>query len=456
MRWPPYLGLPILWLYLGPPIFRPIGGRDAMASLEGQFDVWNVMRLGWWAVFGVLAAIMIYRNQHLVRAFVRTMPQLLLWILVWMSSLVVSSAYSPSPLFTLANAGMMVMLVTAAFDVGLRLYGRIIDVETVLRGLHVFSVALLGVMLLLFALDPMWVSTFSPRFGLRFGGGVVGDAALLASTVVFLSAYFLQRVPRRRMWWYGTTGVVGIVLVLLSQTRTAYIGLAVGFVYMFVQWYISASDRARAVAVGIVLVGVGLAPVAVLVADTVSGESTPAQAVRYLVRDQQTLATASGRTAVAGILLEQVGARPWGLGYSAGPRILLQTSFSELAEQGVHAEGIGNAHNIFLEVLGGSGVLGLFAYVAVIVWVVLNMHRGGGPVLVVRVLFVYVMIIGMTSSNGVLPFFQASVLMWFMVGSVAGLNGLGHVVPTVRAPWSVQPAPDVPALLGSGERSVRQ
>ena len=442
MTWRRYASLPILWLYLGPPILRPVSERGAMESLAGVFDAWNIFRLAWWMLFALIALVSIYQHRQHVREFIRTMPQLVLWVFVWVSSLIVSSAFSPAPLFTLANAGLMLMLVVAGFDLGLRIFARTVDLETVLRGLYVVSVGLLAMIVVNIFLDPG--SLLGVRgLGFRIGGGFIGDTALLASVVIFLSLYFLMRVRGSKAVWYAIATIASLAILVMTRTRTAYIGLALGGGLFAFQWLLLVAPRARAIALGAILIAAGLVPPAIVAADALTGTSSINQMAQYLVRDATTVATASGRTTITAIVIEQVASQPWGLGYSAGPRLLLQSSYSELGEHGVHAERIGNAHNTFLEMLGGSGVLGLFAYLAFLTWVALNMLRvSDRGMLPVRALFIYVVVAGLTSSNGVLPFFQASVLTWFVLGAVAGANGVLHAMPS-RAPRAV---PRPPAL----------
>jgi O-antigen ligase len=418
------IGLPILWMFLGPPILRPPSGRTALDSISGNFDVWNVVRLGWWTFFALLALVSLYRHRRDLAALVRTMPQLALWSGVWVASIVVSSTYSPASTFTLANSGVMAMLVVAALDLGVRIYARSLAVREVLSGLYLWSVVLVAFIGLSFALDPYRVSTVG-FFGLRILGGHVADAPLLSTTLFFLAASFSIVSRGRAKWLHHLVMAAAFALLLLTQTRTAYIAFALGAGYLFLQWFLEVPLRARLSALGATLIVAGLFPVGVTLVDTWTGRSSVGEAFSYLMRDESSWRTASGRTTVSEIILERVGDRPWGLGYSAGPRVVLQSSISELAEQGVRAAGIGNAHNMYLEVLGGSGVIGLFSFLAVIVWVFLNMHRTQGPELKpVRVLFIVCLLGGFTGSSGVLPFFQASVLIWVIVGIVAGANGL--------------------------------
>jgi O-antigen ligase len=419
-----YLTLPILWLFLGPPILRDPAGRSAMESLGGQFDVWNVVRLGWWLVLGAVALASVYRHRAHVRAFVATMPQLAVWAGVWVSSLVVSSLYSPASSFTLANAGMMSVLVAASFELGLRLYARSIDLRSVLAGVYVFSISLLALITAFYLVDPYRVSVVK-RFGLRILGGFIADVPLLAVAAIFLALHAAADASRGARFWHAFVMVASVVLLLLTQSRTAFIAVAVVAPYLFVQWFLGATRRARVLAVGTLFVLAGLAPVAVTIVDEQMGESSLTQLIEFVRRDEVTFRTGSGRTAISALVLERVNEQPWGLGYSAGPRLLLQTSTSELAEQSVHAQGIGNAHNMYLEVLGGSGVVGLFAFLAVLVWVLFNAHRIAlRDLQPVRVLFVFCLLAGLTGSGGALPFFQASALIWVLIGGVAGVNAL--------------------------------
>jgi len=421
MRIPRYLMVPALWLYLGPPAWRPVAGRSAMDSLAGNFDVWNFVRIGWWGVVGLVALAMIYHLRTHLKEFVRSLPLLAFWTLVWVGSLVASAAYSPSWAFTLANAIVMTVLVVAGLQLALSLHAGATILSDVLASLYGFSLMLMAFVWLTYLVDPTLVTAYQWT-GPRVMGNFVAEMSFVSVVTFFLAAHAAARSRGSARWFHGVVMAASVAALLATQTRTAYLSLGLGGAYMFLQWFTAASNRARVGAIAVIAVVIGLSPLALEALDASTGASTLDGAIAYLLRDDLSWRTASGRTAIAGVLMNDVLERPWGLGYSAGPRVLLLTSHQELIEGSVHAESIGNAHNVFLEVLGGSGLVGLFAFTVVLAWVAVVMHSVRHPGLVpVRVLVLCFVLAGMTGSNGVLPFYQSSALLWILVGAVAGV-----------------------------------
>ena len=131
--------------------------------------------------------------------------------------------------------------------------------------------------------------------------------------------------------------------------------------------------------------------------------------------------TASGRFGIWTVLLQKTYDRPLGLGYSAGPRVVLQDSRWPLWKYGVIAKRIGNAHNAYVEIFAGTGYLGLFAWLGFLGWAVFRGFVVRGTTLAVtRALLAVMLLNGLTGSEGVLPFMQASALIWIVAGFLLG------------------------------------
>lgn len=415
------LRVPILWLFLGPPVFRSISSRGALASLEGHVGFWNLVRIAWWMAFGLLAVWSLWhRRRALSRVLSDALP-FLVWAGLWLASLYLSSLVSPAPKFTLADALMLTILAAASLDLALRLRERTLDAQSTLRTIFVLAWLLLLTALAVYVVSPHQVSVDKKAFGLRLLGGYVADVALLSGLVVLLALYLGPRASRGGRWWYLGAGLAGLVLVLLSQTRTVYISLAVGALILLGQSIARRVGRGRLLRLGIVSMTLG-ALVFVAVIPDVQGRAGPLEhAFVYLRRDNRSWETASGRFGIWTVLLGDSLSHPLGLGFSAGPRVTLQTSRWQLWHYGVIAKDIGNAHNMYVEVLAGTGYPGLFAWLGLLLWLLLRMFSVRGRSLsFVRAVFVVLLLNGLTGSEGVLPFMQASVMIWIVAGFLVG------------------------------------
>jgi O-antigen ligase len=424
--------LPILWLFFGPPVFR-LAERGAEASLEGSVDVWNVVRILWWLALGLLALIDLHRLRAHLRPFLRGLGWLPVWSAAWLLALLASTAYSPSPVFTLSNAAMMVVLVVAALDLGLKLDTRAIAFDTVLRRLFGISVLLLAIATLAFFVAPELVGGGDAETGVpRVRGGRVADVALLAQITFFVGYHLANRARRANLVFYAIPLLLSPLFILLAQTRAMYVSFFAAVLVFLVRAVPAFGRQHRHGLLATACFGAaGLFGLAVVEGTAASAQGPLTQATQFLVRDPASLQGLNSRGGLTAFLLRRVGEQPWGLGYSAGPRLALLSSPEELRTYGIYEAFAGNAHSMYLEVLAGSGVVGLIAFVALLAWTAWRILRTPGrPNLPVATLFVIVLLGGVTESYGALPFAQASALLWILIALATSLERRGGVTAT--------------------------
>jgi O-antigen ligase len=421
----PITRLPIFWLFFGPPAFRVLGERGAEASLDGSFDIWNIIRVTWWLVFGIIAVLEIYRFRAKLPDFIHRLGLLPWWVGIWLMTLFASTLLSPAPLFTLANAAMMAILVLASLDLGLKLYSGVIDPRRALKICFGFSLVLLLIFLLTLLIAPNMVGG-SRRFGLRARGGTVADSALLSQVVFFTGIYLAYLSRGLAVGFYRFVILISPVFLLLAQTRAMYVGFFFGCAIFVWQWTFALRNRQQAVFLAMLFLSIsGVMGIALY--DSFSRNSHVFASVGdYLVRDRGSLQTFSARDGVALALLNAVISQPLGLGYAAGPRAFLFN-----AHDVPWAAEMGNAHNMYLEVLAGSGVVGGAAWLALLLWLLIWVWRvRSKEAIPIRILFLVVLIGGLTESSGALPFYQHSSLLWILAAFIAALP---HAVPVQRA-----------------------
>lgn len=422
--------LPIVWLFVGPPALRFVTERSAMASMQGSYDFWNILQVGWWLFWGGVAA----RDLFLARGWFadvrRRTGSFALWTSLWLFALLLSCGVSPAPLFSLANVGMLCVLVVAAADLGVKVYGGWVSPRRLLGLLLAVAVGLLLLIVGIALIAPTagGIGVIDPA-EMRIRGGSVGYAPLLSLVVVFAGLYFwLTTKGGARLFWAFVV-VCGVVFLALGQTRSSYGGFLAGIAVFTWLWARLGTNPVRLMTGGAILLVVGCGSVlayhglgdAAAVYDTLG---------RLIIREEQTISSLTGRTDVIAVLLDAVAQRPLGLGFSAGPRHLL---LSDRFVEAMHTDAFGNAHNAYLEVLAGGGYLAFVAWMVVVGLVLYRGHRvrTRRSVIPFLALLVAVLLEGVTESLLVLPFEQTSVLFWAIAATVLALSA--RTPPTATA-----------------------
>lgn len=420
--WWSSMTLPIVLLYFGPPVFR-FETRPASASLEGAVDIWNLFRVGWWAAVGLLAVYSLIRRRRVAIQVIRDHPVTVVSASLLILCMLLSTAFAPSALFTAANAAMMAILTVAALDLAVRIRAGSATAGTLLQGLLGTAFVLATIIVAMLPVFPEAVSNGMSGDEIRVEGGWIADTTLLGLTVLVCGAFLVSGVRRgvRGLAYLAVPASFG--LLLLSRSRTVYLAAGIAMLAWGIVWLGKVEWRRAVRAIGIVSLAIAMAlgSSAGLLA---LGESKAFDEIgTYLVRDASTLSTMSGRTTIYSVLLNQVPEHLLGSGYSAGPRAQLLASARELLAGNVIASRIGNAHNAYLELLAGAGLMALATFMVLVASSALTLVRSKEPgALPLLALLVGGAVIGMTGSDIVLPFGQASPLVWATFGFAASVR----------------------------------
>lgn len=453
--------LPIFWLFMGPPALRAGGwGHSALESMQssGQ-DIWNIIRLVWWMVFGLVALAEVMRDRETLYDMLSRLGSLHRWVGLLMLTLLASAAVAPMPMFTLVNASMFVVMVFAALDLALKIYRGVLTIERSLRLLLYVSTGMLVLVQACLWYDP-WMVGADTFMGFRVRGNNVAYTPILAQTMAFVSYYFWTKDKSwKRLIYLALMGWC-VYWLYISQTRSAYLSLFLGIFLLAWYWGNMRRNLVALVVLG-ALVGILLTTLTLLydVSDGVKWRYEQAYE-RFVLRDRwavededfarENLASLNGRSEVVALLSRHAWTQPLGLGYVTGPRVLLQ---SEDAVEELQSAAFGNAHNAFVEIWAGGGYLALLGYLALIFLVLrYSSQLAFRPLFIMRLLCLLVLFEGLFESDLVLPFKQSLALFWWVSAGMVAIYArqVRYGTPTAQTtsahPPPVPTALPVPAL----------
>ncbi len=428
----PWYRVPLLWLFVGPPAFREVGTRLAMASIvEGQ-DYWNIMRFIWWGMWTLVAIFDIIKDRRAAKAFLSEIGLLPVFVGVWIVPLYASCFISPSPYFSIGNATCVVMLVMCSFDLGLKMFTGQITFRKVLHLLMWAAGFLLTVISITYLIDPTLVSWVTYT-GTRIRGNSVGYAPLCSLILFFVSVFIFLKPIRKRNYLLFFIMAYSVWWIYIGQTRSAYAGFGVGAIIYLWQWGQFGKSFTRTVMLfALVISFLTALSIAYGASHRVRWELDGLYD-RYVLRDasayseefqEETLTSLNGRTIVANVLIRETIDKPLGSGYVAGPRAILQSE-EVMMELGTQA--FGNAHNAYLEIYTGSGFFAFLGFMGIVIWLVRKSRSiWSDETMLIRVLMYAVLLQGLFESNLVLPFKQSSVLFWLLIACVAPLESINR------------------------------
>ena len=417
-----------MWMLLGPPAFRMDSSRTALSAVEGDQDIWNIIRIVWWFVWGVIALISIIRIRPELGRRWKLLGSIPGWTALWLLSIFISSLFSPSPTYTLANGVMMLMLVLAGLDLAMKIALGRLDIDRALKAVMYISIFMLTLVGILYLTVPGMVGgsgwTFS---GHRIRGEGIAYTPITAQAVLFIGLYFAYSGRGRSRLVMFALSMYGLWWVGLAQTRSAYVTVLVGAVILCWHWLDLRKRMVNILALGALFV-VFLC-IVTLAYDSVHGVRWRFDNIydKYVLRDEYaiedseaakaSLATLNGRTEAQSILLSRALSRPLGMGYIAGTRTYMASVVEDLPSEAFHG-----AHNTYLEIMSGAGFLALFGFLFLIGGVgVRGLQVRDPSAIIVRVLFYVVLLEGLVESELAFPFHQSPVYFWIWVACLLGM-----------------------------------
>lgn len=335
-------GLLFLLLMSGPPKFR---ARDITASLRSEVDTAIGVQLVVWSI-GFLWVL--YRLYPLVirRRVLPKLEPLHAIGLAFLLSLTFSINRSPSLALTgfVIWQGVVMLAYSWTF---LHCYGA----ETYLRRLFWGYLALSVTIFLAWMFMPSLVVAGG---GTRVRGDLIAPSGAVSALALCLLLSGAIRLPRAVVWSIASFLTV---MLIVSQTRTAYLGVALFALLSFVFRRDAPIRHVMPLVVALVAVG-GLA-------------DSLGFAERWIVREDSSLSTLSDRLPLwhymTRIMLQE--SPFFGLGYYSASRVLGPQ----------YNPSLGTGHSVFVEVLVGAGLVGgatlLVLYLGLIGYVARLMAR---------------------------------------------------------------------------------
>lgn len=339
----------------GPPLLRT-ASRSVTASEEMSIDGWLFLQIG--LPVGIAAYTFLFLHQNR-RAFQETLAtrrsrrMLRLWI--WLAvMLFISAFWSPNLMLSLIYAGLfsagVVMFVFTQVALRRLTFEQIARMYCNL--LATVNIALLFLVCTLFAIAPQAVSA-EVSGSVRLLGGTVGSVPLVGFNLIVAGAFCLLLTQPKRG---ALLILLGAMCLIFARTRSAYLGALVLIVFIISIAVRRSSGRPIKLAALISLAGlIGLFFV------------DPEEIYSILLRStslSDLSAFTSGRSDIVGWSIAKIAERPMGYGYISGFRDMF-TSLPDDEFLGLIPSRIGNAHNSYLEIAFGAGILGF----ASIVWI---------------------------------------------------------------------------------------
>jgi hypothetical protein len=215
--------------------------------------------------------------------------------------------------------------------------------------------------LLTLTFNPTIVMAVIPGVGIRLGGGAVAPVTVICPMIAIISAYaFLYSLESRvRSTFFFLVGLAG---TLITQSRGSELALFFSLAILGIGWAKTSRRSAYVFISGFMAF--------ILLSGVVVGAVGGGRIWNTFNRGESAegIASASGRTQVWNFVIQYCMTHPQGMGYVAGFRTIFRKYFA-LGLQ-VNVNGIGNAHNVYMQVLADAGWLALAIYLIMMVKIV--------------------------------------------------------------------------------------
>ena len=348
---------PIMLLIIGPPVWRLVDSRDALASLEGETDIWIIVQVLVYALAGLLsfAGLIEYKKQLINN------KKLSIFFFVCLGlcfSLYLSCFNSPSPVLTFTYSSFYLIGIFSSIYFILKCNfcnNIILDYFCLLRSICFMLLIFVAISSLI---NIQFVGYESDIFGLRILGGRVASSGISALLLYTISLYFLT-IGYKSSFRSIIFIIFGLIFIYFSKTRSIYF-LTIAITYsIFIVSLFNKSSRIPFL----------LKPVFYFILPTLIISNLlffiDAQSVIYfLIRyNLDSFKNFGGRLSISKWTIDRLLVDPWGLGYVAGFRniFLFQGQINDVITQR-----IGTTHNSYLEIMIGAGWHALFFYLLIL------------------------------------------------------------------------------------------
>jgi len=355
------LGLAWLLLLIGSFSFANL---PAAAALSGQLNWANLVRYG--CIVGALALL---APEFRSRIALSLNP---LWLFaIYVTLCVVSTVWSVSPLVTFGKAAELAVATAAVVFAANRASAGVAQLFNVSFwfGVASLAVVLVGYFVGIPGFAVQSTALFPQMDAWFLSSNNIGYLSALTATVAL--DRMLRGVGGRALM--SAVFLMSIFAAVCAQGRTGLLCFLLGVVIVLL-----IHRRFK-----LVLVGAGVASILLV---TFSQEI-----LAYLLRGEQagSLQTLSGRTLVWQAAWDSFVERPlFGSGFGVGSRYLFLTNLAGAAME------LSSAHNGFMELLTGVGLIGLVPWAASLLWTIANAFRAAvrgkypSPAAIIPMMFV--------------------------------------------------------------------
>jgi O-antigen ligase len=347
---------PVFLLVFGPPIFRPNVGVDAT---KGVVDIWGLIQV---CLLGAIAFPAIYRLASAESILIPKQIRSIFKLVFLLGLLFLASAiYSPSHLVSAAYAIFNILTWICMGEFVAKVYQDPPDWIQCLFYLRLIGLLLLALALLTILFAPSLIVSIDDVQGVRLRGGAVAPVVAICPIIAIISAYsFLHRLePRGRS---ALLFFVGLTSTLSTQSRGAELALFSSLAIIGAGWAKRGKRPAYLFISGLMA--------SILLFGLTLGAIGGSRVWSVLNRGESVegIASASGRTYVWNFVFRYCMEHPQGMGYIAG----IRTRLRENIASGQYPDLIylGNAHNIYMEVLADAGWVALALYLLLMAKVV--------------------------------------------------------------------------------------
>jgi len=311
----------LFWiLFSGPPNFR---SRDPRASLAGTIDLVIALQIIVW----VMAFVWILIHYKYIR-----LKDIYIWLLLFVGMLFLSAINNLGTLLTLFRSFQIFVLIIFT-QVWVNKYGIDESLKNLLYGFLGFGIAI------------ALAGIFQPSLVI-IAGRMRGDLLGSVGSISVLSLILLLSTSQIKKKWvfYSFILLLGIELAL-SKTRSAYIVFLFFIIYLFLFRPQIAGFKNFKYALLLIIPFVFLSELSPLV-------------LKWVVREEISIATLSGRIPLWEYLISTMLSKaPYtGLGFYSASRFYAP-KFNP---------GLGTAHNSFVEILIGGGLIGGILFLIII------------------------------------------------------------------------------------------
>lgn len=341
--------------------------RAGDATASGAIDGWIIIQILSISLVAIFFAKHLLSSPKQLRRIIllRKTSALNIGLLITSIGALASTAWSPQPWITLTYSCLLIS--GYIFFIGVQqLISKLNHAEIfelLLKTVVVSNLTILSLILTVAFVSPEAVMSISETGEIRILGGAVGSLPLTGFNL-FASALIWLSLRRDQAIAPMTLICIGLICIFYARTRSSYIGvIIISMIALSLLWRSRTNITLRMTAT---IFGGGA--IAALLYDA---ESIIKLLTKYDQTSGDIYSITSGRAYIFEWSIDRILENPLGFGYISGFRSM----FMSLPDDffiGLIASRIGNAHNSYIEMAFGAGLIPGLAFTFAIAWITLK------------------------------------------------------------------------------------